>query len=269
MPFTISHVIAVVPLRRAALPFLPLAVGCMAPDYFYFIPGHYGGNFSHTVCGMFLASLPAACLILLLFRRFLRAPLLLLLPVRHQPLAAELADDARAGSFWAGSAGTVLLLLAGIATHLAWDSFTHLQGTVVQHSSLLRDTMVATPFGPVAAYRCLQYGFSIAGLAALAAWYLWLFRRRQTTGTPAPTSSSTAQLPAPIRRGVRLALCAITALATATIFNLKIKHEGVQGSAWEAVTVGGTTMLAATAVYCLAWHWKNRRARHATETPKH
>ena len=210
MPFTVSHVIAVIPFRKAGLPLLPLAVGSMAPDFFYFTPGHYGSMFGHSLAGVFLATLPMAWLVLWFFRCFLREPLLLLPPKRHQALLAELAGDPPADSRWARPGATALLLLAGIATHLFWDSFTHQEGVMVQHFAVLHTTMLPTPIGPLALARVLQHGCSFAGLGMLAAWYLWLFHRRKTAGIlPEPAAE---QLPPRVRRLLRLALIAVAAI---------------------------------------------------------
>ena len=260
MPFTISHIVAAVPLRWLGLPLLPLAIGCMAPDFFYFIPRHLGGDISHTIPGMFLAALPAAYVTLVLFQYFLRTPLLLLLPVRHQALATALTAGARPGSFWARPWGTAVLLLTGIATHLAWDSFTHLRGTMVQKLPFLAETSIDTPLGSVELYKLLQHGSSGTGLAALAAGYLWLFCRRQQTPTPA-TIPAIVQLPTRIRRRVRLTICAITASAFAGEFHWQWGYDGKHDRIWEAVTAGGMALLAASIVYCLLWHWQSQGAR--------
>jgi hypothetical protein len=214
MPFTVSHIIAVVPLRRAEVPLLPLVIGSMAPDYFYFLPCHAGSYYSHKPLGVFLLTLPLAWLILWLFQQYLREPLLLLLPEHHQPLAAELVADPPAGSRWARPWATALLLLTGIITHLLWDSFTHPDGFMVERFEFLRTTMLPTPIGPLALNRVLQHGCPFAGLGGLALWYLWLFHRQKAAGS-VPATDAAVQLPPCVRRRVRLALFAAGSITTA------------------------------------------------------
>ena len=61
MPFTLSHPLAVVPLRRwcpARLNFAALVIGSMSPDFGYFIGQFDAAAFAHTIPGLFTVCLP-------------------------------------------------------------------------------------------------------------------------------------------------------------------------------------------------------------------
>jgi hypothetical protein len=58
----------------------------------------------------------------------------------------------------------LLSVLVGIATHLAWDSFTH-PGWVVDHLPVLR-----VQLGPLLVQKWLQHASTVAGLLVVAVW---------------------------------------------------------------------------------------------------
>jgi len=61
MPLTLAHPAAVLPavrFRRRGLPFVPLVIGSVTPDFEYFFKLEPTGHFSHTVPGVFLFCLP-------------------------------------------------------------------------------------------------------------------------------------------------------------------------------------------------------------------
>lgn len=54
MPFTVSHVAAVLPVARGTLPAAALVVGAMAPDIPYFLPRGPWSLPTHTLGGVLL-----------------------------------------------------------------------------------------------------------------------------------------------------------------------------------------------------------------------
>ncbi|MFJ2171782.1 DUF4184 family protein [Streptomyces sp. NPDC087851] len=184
MPFTLSHPAAVLPLMRR--PFVPAALvaGAMAPDVPYFLAvvgvsetsaqDWYGpllnATRTHSPGVGLLVALPCA-LALVVAHRMLRAPVTALLPSGLGLPEPERITGARAGARY-----TMWLLvsaLIGIATHLAWDSFTHGDGFLVTHVGPLR----APVLGGLTAARLLQYVSTALGLAAVG-WHLWRRRGR-------------------------------------------------------------------------------------------
>ena len=146
MPYPFAHPAAVLPLigplGRFAVP-SALVIGSIAPDLWYLLPP-LARDDSHTLAGLVAFCLPAGLLAYLLFHLLLKEPLLALLPSR---LAARLATAMTPGLPPAPWRAVLASLLAGAATHLAWDAATHdrlvMHGfQMLQHASTLLGTAV-------------------------------------------------------------------------------------------------------------------------------
>ncbi|MFC4566012.1 DUF4184 family protein [Nocardiopsis mangrovi] len=194
MPFTVSHVAAVLPLARTPLPLPALAVGAVAPDLPYYLPLPVGSDTTHALWGL-PADVLLGAAVLLVARTAVRTPLAALAPgaVRER-MPAVLPRPAPLHLAAAGAA-----LLIGAVTHIAWDSVTQLGGAGVQAWPLLRAGVV----GPHRLFNVLMYASSAGGLAALAVWAaLWV-----RAAPPAPRPVAAAP------RAVRF--CAVAAVALA------------------------------------------------------
>ncbi|MEU3084849.1 DUF4184 family protein [Streptomyces albidoflavus] len=184
MPFTLSHPAAVLPLLRR--PFVPayLVAGAVAPDVPYFLdvlgvsensPQDWYGPFlnatqTHSLGVGPMAALPLAIGLVAAYR-MLRAPITALLPS-----GLHLPESEPTTGLLAKAHHTMWLLvsaLIGIASHLAWDSFTHGDGFLVTHVQPLR----ASALGGLTVARLLQYASTAFGLAAVG-WHLWQRRDR-------------------------------------------------------------------------------------------
>ncbi|WP_243227261.1 DUF4184 family protein [Microbacterium sp. CIAB417] len=180
MPFTPSHAVVALPFVRTPLVPAAIAVGAMTPDLPLFVRGlpvTYG--LTHDLRWLPVTLLVALAL-LLLWRALLRPAARELMP---GPLAERLpgAWDAPVRAIWretfGPSVGTVLLLVAslviGVASHIAWDAFTHEGRLGSEIFPALEE-----PWGPLAGIKWLQHGSSAIGLAIIAVWaVLWLRRR--------------------------------------------------------------------------------------------
>ncbi|MFB7948709.1 DUF4184 family protein [Kitasatospora phosalacinea] len=180
MPFTVSHVAAVLPgLRvargRGASVAAGLVAGAMAPDVPFFAESLVRGVYRHgglthrwwaapTVDVVVGAGLVAG------WYGAWREPLRAAVPGRWnavvpagRPTGAELG--------WTAGA-----LAAGAATHLVWDSFTHHGRAGVRALPVLEREVGGVPL-----HAALQYGTSLAGLAVLARYAgPWRESRRGT-----------------------------------------------------------------------------------------
>ncbi|MDX2530210.1 DUF4184 family protein [Streptomyces europaeiscabiei] len=187
MPFTLSHPAAVLPLMRR--PFVPasLVAGAVAPDVPYFLdvlgvsetsPQDWYGPLlnateTHSLGVGLVVNLPLAIGLVAAYR-MLRAPITALLPSD-----LRLPEPERTTGLSAKVRYTMWLLvsaLIGIASHLAWDSFTHGDGFLVTHVQPLR----ASALGGLSVARLLQYASTAFGLAAVG-WHLWRRRDRLRT----------------------------------------------------------------------------------------
>jgi hypothetical protein len=168
MPFTACHAAVAAPLARRGLVLSALVVGCMAPDFEFFVRLSVASRWGHTLPGMIWFSLPAGLVVLWLYHALLKRPLLALLPAALQQ---ALAPEAARFRFGPPRRFALILasLLLGIASHVAMDAFTHETGPAVVRFAWL-STLVPMPFfPPQPAYHALQHGLSlIFGLALLA-----------------------------------------------------------------------------------------------------
>ncbi|MEV7425727.1 DUF4184 family protein [Streptomyces sp. NPDC091212] len=184
LPFTLSHPAAVLPLMRR--PFVPAALvaGAVVPDAPYFLnalgvsetgPQDWYGPFlnatqTHSLGVGLLVDLPLAAALVAVCR-MLRAPITALLPS-----GLRLPEPERTTGLPAKARHVMWLLfsaLIGIATHVAWDSFTHGDGFLVTHLQPLR----ASAPGGLTVARLLQYASTAFGLAAIGR-HLWRRRGR-------------------------------------------------------------------------------------------
>lgn len=160
-------------MRRSQLVLSAVVVGSMAPDFEYFLRLSPGGGWGHTIAGALCLSLPLGLAVLWLFHRFARLPIVALLP---KNLECRLGPYLQPFRFRGRFVLIIVSLLAGIATHLLWDSFTHSHMWLYRHWAFLHGYVPVPPFGSVRTYKFLQYISSIAGLLCLAIWFMHSYR---------------------------------------------------------------------------------------------
>lgn len=181
MPFTLSHPLAVVPLRRTGLVYSALIIGSMSPDFEYMLrpfedtlPLNLDSHASHTFTGLFAICLPASLAWLWLWHELLKRPLLELAPESHRLRLAPLTGEFSFGP-WRRFLLICVSILIGAATHMIWDSFTHSWGWPVQHWAFLQDRVSLLGISSKPVHRWLQHGSGILGLLALTLIYLqWI-----------------------------------------------------------------------------------------------
>ncbi|HKN19997.1 MAG TPA: DUF4184 family protein [Terracidiphilus sp.] len=209
MPFTLSHPAAAIPFLRTRLVPSALVIGCMAPDFEYFLHFAPGGGFGHTLAGVFLFDLPAAFIVLWLFHVYAKDPLYAWLPgsvrrrIRLGPAALPVRNIAQL-------ALVLLSILVGVATHILWDSFTHPNYWPYRHWQFLHRTAELPLYGPMGYVRVLQYGSTVFGAAVLLLWF-WSWFRRTT-----PVEPEKATYPRMNHRGA-LFVISIAALIAAVL----------------------------------------------------
>lgn len=171
MPYALAHPAAVVPVAKLlgarAVP-SALAIGSMIPDAWYLVP-FIGRDEAHGVAGALLFCLPAGLAAYAGFHLIFKHPMLALAPRRLRGRLAAWASPGLPDVPWAW---VFLSLGAGIATHLAWDAFTHEGHIAIVHERV---------FG-VRLYRVLQHASTLIG----GAFVFWWVRRRLAATAPAP-----------------------------------------------------------------------------------
>ncbi|MFP4164266.1 MAG: DUF4184 family protein [Chitinispirillaceae bacterium] len=170
MPLTFAHPAPAVPLKKAGLMLSPLVVGSLMPDFEFFLTMSTSKVIGHSVPGLFLFCVPLGLIMLFIFHNLLKHPLISILPHSHQE---KLLPVAREFTFrgWGRFLNIVVSLLAGAASHVAMDSFTHHSGIFVKMMPFLSAPVFTLPQGTIRVYFLLQYIFSISGVLAVAYWY--------------------------------------------------------------------------------------------------
>jgi len=191
MPFTPSHAVLALPFIRTPLVPAAIAIGAMTPDLPLFVrmlPLPYSRT--HDLAWL-PATIALAFVLLLVWRCVLRPAVRELSP---RWLSARLPAewDAPASSAWRQSVGiprpgsfsgralalTLVSLVIGVLSHIAWDLFTHEGRWGVKALPLLDQQ-----WGPLTGYRWLQHGSSAIGLLIIGIWVIvWL--RNADGGVP-------------------------------------------------------------------------------------
>lgn len=177
MPWTFAHPAAAVLVRRcggASWPLSGLVVGSLSPDFGYYVGAFGLATHAHSLRGTVEVCVPSACVVLLIVLR-LRGLLVAPVPQPHRraleglpsPSLRSLADIARMlAAVWVGA-----------MTHVAWDSFTHASGAMVQVIAPLRHVLFALSGRTFATYNILQHVGTLVGIAVIGLAYgRWLAR---------------------------------------------------------------------------------------------
>jgi hypothetical protein len=190
MPFTVSHAAAVLPFLRTPLPAAALVIGSMTPDLPFFVPVHVPRALTHSVTGAVTVDLLIGSLAIALWWGVLRAPAIDMMPrplrERIGPIAWRLTPT---GIVW-----LVVALLIGIATHLAWDSFTHAH--YVSDLLPVLQTPIDLVLITVPLYTVLHAVSSLVGGVILTIWVVSWLRRT------APRTDARTVMPSRVRIGL-------------------------------------------------------------------
>jgi len=171
MPFTLTHIAAVVPVKKltgSALPFTALAIGSVTPDMPMFFNVQSGYSVTHSVPGIITACLPIGIALYVVFQVLVRTALLEIMPFA---ISTRLGMRERHDLKY--MVGVILALVIGAATHVLWDSFTHGGNWGVEQVPVLKKTF--TMFERTHRYyKFVQHGSSVVFLPLMAyALYRW------------------------------------------------------------------------------------------------
>jgi hypothetical protein len=177
MPFTISHIAAVLPLyrplRRMGL-LSAAAIGAMAPDLDLALPLRLTRAQTHGRMALFTFALPVGLAVWALFQLLIKPAVIEVLPNRvfARLRADHFGPRLQSWRTWLGATAAILF---GALTHDIWDGFTHEDGVGVRMLPFLDDYGPELGNHPVHLYRWLQHGSSVIGLliVLIAAW-LWV-----------------------------------------------------------------------------------------------
>ncbi|MET3654285.1 DUF4184 family protein [Dyella japonica] len=246
MPFTVSHIAAVLPLRRHCSMdvFVALAIGSMMPDMHYFLPvlREHWPLPSHHLISLPLFCLPAGWLLWRLWR-----PLWV-------PVSMVDGHEPPVPAPWR----VMLALIVGALTHLAWDACTHANYGLGLYLPALGQPLFRVDHAAISAANLLQYGSSVAGLLVLV-MAAWPARQRFVHG---------------MREGVAVSwlvaalfvVAILTALLTfALTWNMgenvnQLRHT-LRLTAWNGLSMP----LLIVMLYPLIWRLRQRKAIHTSD----
>jgi hypothetical protein len=250
MPFTVSHTIVALPFRRTPIPAAALAVGSMAPDAVLFVPALPAYGVTHSALGALTVSLPVAVVALVVWTFGLRwawtaiQPRAVhdrLPPAWDDPLSSWRAFVARTPARRVGDLALTLgTVIAGVYSHIAWDSFTHSHGWSVARIPLLRADVAGHPL-----FDWIQNACSFGGMVVLViAFTLW-FRRTAPVPHGREVSPRAARR---IRVTLLVVLVVVTAVGASPLLLIGAGPTGVLGWASILAIRAAAVLLVGTAI---------------------
>jgi hypothetical protein len=257
VPFTISHSAAAIPLQRALgrrAVLSALVIGCMVPDLPYFLPRHAFEGRTHSLPSVIWFAVPTGLAIYFLWERWLREPILFLLPHKVRCRLAGRPAVPRPGL-----ALIVTCLAAGALSHIAWDACTHRDGALVRAWPPMRALLWQAWDYRVRTYKLLQHASTVVGGAVILAW-----ARRSLNKLPELELEPPAPLAARVRYLVWAAIAAAPAVAVA--FGLEEANPLHSAHALEAfltpaAVAGVIAVVVPLLAFALAWHVRARATR--------
>jgi hypothetical protein len=193
VPWTVSHAAAVLPFCRwcpARLSFIALVAGSMSPDFGYYLGLYRIAEFAHTVPGIVVVDLPAG-LFMVATLRWLREPLVVLLPQPHRYVLRQGLVSLAENVTWSRVMVLAVSLVLGAATHVAWDSFTHATGLPVERSEFLQRELFRIGSQDVETYNFLQHASTLFGIVVLTIAYRSWLKSGVTASAPPPDAQDT------------------------------------------------------------------------------
>lgn len=140
MPFTFSHPAIILPLTwlpKHWFSLTGLVTGSLMPDFKYFIRMRIQSSYSHTPAGLFWFDLPLGILMAFIFHNLVRDPLINNSPAFFKNRFAPFRSFNWSRYFKRNWLVVAVSILAGAASHVLWDSFTHHGGYFVERISAL------------------------------------------------------------------------------------------------------------------------------------
>lgn len=180
MPFTVSHVVAVIPLQKYLGKFGALSaliIGSMTPDFAYMTPFLVHQRMdSHSLVGIYLYAIPMGLTVYFLYHLLMAPVLVSILPKFIQK---HLHADLFVGRIPNIPSYTLVLsLVIGALTHISWDFFTHHSG-IPQYVAWMDVPLTTLDGYDIMPYRVLQHFSTIFGLSLLIFWiWQWVSRTK-------------------------------------------------------------------------------------------
>jgi len=175
MPLTFAHPAIVLPLNKLTSRWFSLTgliVGSVVPDFEYFIRMRVYSIYSHTWLGLLSFDLPLGLLLTFVYHDIVRDKLIQNMPLplyQRLSIFKQFNWDGYCKQHWFK---VVISILVGAASHLFWDSFTHINGYFVAQYGMTKTTLVFGHQLPI--YKVIQHASTLVGGVAIitALWRL-------------------------------------------------------------------------------------------------
>jgi hypothetical protein len=180
MPFTAAHPAIVLPfLRSRYFSATALIIGSMAPDFEYFIKMAPKTYYSHTKAGLFYFDVPMVLILSLVFHLIVKKNLIHNLPLFLQKRFQDVLHFDFLNYLKTRPFIFLFSALAGSASHIFWDHFTHTYGFFVREMPVYQETELSYEGVDYPLYYALQYISSIVGV--LLVGLMIFFKKPQVT----------------------------------------------------------------------------------------
>ena len=248
MPFTVTHVAAVLPVARAfpKLSFSALAIGAMIPDAPIFFSLGFGYPFLHSLPGLFLGCIPLGMIAHQLYERYAKAALISLLPDFAARRLAVYSQPNLKSSFTL----TALAMFLGACTHLVWDLFTHAGRWGVELVPYLQKSYSVAGYS-IEGYAIVQHGSSLVFLPLL-----FLLFCIKTLKTKSVETSSQDRATIPSRRLTQICIVSLPIVSTMLVWILR--SNSAQSFAFEVTVLSGIGFIALVAIYASGFNLRQR-----------
>lgn len=181
MPLTFAHPAAILPFSRKNryVHFSAMVFGSMSPDFEYFFRGQPMGEIGHTLIGFVLLNLPLVALFYYIYHFYIHHALL-----NHSPVFLQDTYTNKVNSNCSHPFKALVFCysaLFGMFTHVAWDSFTHINGYMVQtFPAIFMNTFTISGFD-IPLFKFLQHGSTALGILLIIAYlYFRALSQRHT-----------------------------------------------------------------------------------------
>ena len=184
MPFTPAHTAVVLPfLKNRYVSATGLAIGSMAPDFEYFFKMQVSGVHGHTWPGLLYFDLPVTIALSLVFHLIVKKNLINNLPSFLQKRFSDTLDLDFIHTLRSRPLLFTLSAMAGAASHIIWDGFTHRSGVFVEYFSFYDGVFVPFQGVDYPLWYALQHISTFAGLAAIVV-YVSILERKEGSVPP-------------------------------------------------------------------------------------
>lgn len=157
-----------------------LVIGSMVPDFEYFFRMKIQSNYSHSLAGIFWFDLPLAILLAFIFHNIVRTSLFNNLPLFLKSRFVTWLKFDWNVYFKKNWLIVILSILTGSASHIFWDSFTHVHGYFVEKIPALTHDISLHEF-QIPVFKIIQHSSSLIGALVIASTIFKLPKHESAT----------------------------------------------------------------------------------------